>query len=322
MINDVDSAMALIAKHLFEPLISRQNFASNQNLDFAHYTNAETAFKIIESESFQMRNSRMMNDYSEISLGLDAVRSLFYKTHKGASIFWEKMRHHDNRFETIVDEHFAARSQLTLSKSYIGSLSEYDFNRRSNGKLSMWRSYGFPNGVALIFEREEILSEAGHLDIYSYPVIYTEQGLHVPELIQCVESLAENTEELYDYSGESIAEALVNILLHLAVCIKDSNFTEEQEWRVVYTEKVSDATTTDSPIKVVPVVLGGVAQNVCRVSLDQRAPIQLKKILKAVVIGPTQHPHVTFDAFVRLLSKKDYKDPELMVFRTNIPFRG
>ena len=102
MINDVDSAMTLIAKHLFEPLISRQNFASNQNLDFAHYTSAETAFKIIESESFQMRNSRMMNDYSEISLGLDAVRSLFSKTHNGASIFWGKMRHHDNRFETCL----------------------------------------------------------------------------------------------------------------------------------------------------------------------------------------------------------------------------
>lgn len=322
MTNEVDGAMALIAKHLFLPLISRQQNAKNLGLDFAHYTSAETAFKIIESESFQMRNSRMMNDYSEINLGLEAVKSLFYKTNKGASIFWNKMWQHDNNFETLVDNIFTRKSQLLLSNSYIGSLSEYDFNQRSNGKLSMWRSYGFPNGVALIFEREEILSEAGKLDIYSYPVIYPEHGLHVPEFDLGVESLAENAQELYEFSGAACAEALVNIILHLAVCTKDSNFKEEQEWRVVYNEEVLPNNNTVSPIKIVPAVISGVAQNVCRISLDQEAPIHLRRILKAIVIGPTSNPDVATDAFVRLLGEKQYDNPESMVFRTNIPFRG
>ena len=320
--NDVDGAMALIAKHLFVPLMSRQKNARDYDLDFAHYTSAETAFKIITSESFQMRNSRMMNDYSEINLGLEAVKSLFYKTHKGASIFWHKMREHDKNFESLVDDFFTKKSQILLSNSYIGSLSEYDFNQRSNGKLSMWRSYGFPNGVALIFEREEILSEAGKLDIYSYPVVYPEHGLHIPEFVQGVESLAENAQDLYEFSGESCAEALVNIILHLAVCTKDSNFREEQEWRVVYNEEALPAINDKSPIKVVPAIISGVAQNVCRISLDQNAPIQLRRILKAVVIGPTSHPDVAIDAFVRLLREKRYDNPELMVFHTNIPFRG
>lgn len=322
MTNEVNAAMAIIGKYLFAPLEARQDIVNKQGLDFAHYTSAETAFKIIETESFQMRNSKMMNDFSEIRLGLEAVKSLFYKTDKGASTFWNKMREHDKDFESIVEGLFVKKSRHLLLNSYIGSLSEYAFDQQSNGKLSMWRSYGFPNGVALIFKREEILSEAAKLDVYSYPVIYPDHGLHVPEFVQGVASLAENTEQLYDFSGESCAEALVNIILHLAVCIKDSNFREEQEWRIVYTEDTPQKVSDEAPISVSPTIISGVPQNVCRISLSEYAPIELKKILKAVIIGPTSNPDVAIDAFVRLLKEKQYVNPERLVSHAHIPFRG
>ena len=46
------------------------NFKNNK-LNFVHYTNANTAYKIIKNEEIWLRNVRGMNDYREIDYGRD-----------------------------------------------------------------------------------------------------------------------------------------------------------------------------------------------------------------------------------------------------------
>ena len=314
------SIRKIIARSLMAPVKMRTKKISEGNVDFAHYTRAETAFNIIQSSSFWLRNSRLMNDYSEMILGLRTVELNFAESSKVGGSFWQKTREIDLHFKDKVQARFAQQKEHVFSKTYIGCLSEYSniHTGPELGKLSMWRAYGYPNGVALVFDGASVISDNTTLDVTSYPVFYPSYGVDLPALAAGIENLTQNFKLLKDFDPQLIANALADIMIHLAIGIKDSNFHEEAEWRVVFREGVYQHQV--SSIK--PAVVSGVPQLVCSVPLDDDRQLSLKRILKKIVIGPTEYPEIAREAFVKLLEEQGFDSPALKVFISNIPYRG
>lgn len=316
----INAIREIISGSLMSPIDERAKKVRDNGIDFAHYTKAETAFNIIKSRSFWLRNSQLMNDHTEMRLGLYAVELNFTNTKGPALPFWAEMKLVDPYFQDKVVVSFNNKKHDLLDKTYIGCLSEYSATPRGvdSGKLSMWRAYGYPNGVALIFDGASILSGRSTLDVTSYPVFYPEYGVDLHALGQGIANLAKNAIELKKYDPQEVADVLADIMIHLAIGIKDTNFNEEAEWRVVFREGVYENNVST----VVPTVVSGVPQLVCSVPLDDDRPLSLKKILKKVIIGPTEYPDLAREAFVKLLHDEGFDDAALKVFTSNIPYRG
>ena len=309
----------IVADSLYGPVVAKVQTVRDSRIDFAHYTASSTAFDIIRNRCFWLRNSRLMNDSSEMYAGLQTVRLNFAESQQAGGKFWQAMRSIDPYFKDKVDAIFQKRANQVFSQTYIGCLSEYASSGSGAdlGRLSMWRAYGYPNGVAIIFDGEAITSESMTLDVTSYPVFYPNYGIVLPDLANSVMGLADNVNLLSEFAPQLIAEIITDFMIHLAVGIKDSNFHEEAEWRVVYREDVFPNKTS----KIEPQVVAGIPQLVCSVPLCDNRHLSLKRILKKIVIGPTEYPEVARDAFVRLLSDEGFEHPELKVVISDIPYR-
>lgn len=318
-LNEELAIRKIVSDSLYEPVVTKIQKVRDSKIDFAHYTASSTAFDIIKNRCFWLRNSRLMNDSSEMAAGLQTVRLNFAESGKAGGKFWQAMRNIDPFFKDKVEAIFQQRANQVFSQTYIGCLSEYASSGSGAdlGRLSMWRAYGYPNGVALIFDGEAITSEDMSLDVASYPVFYPNYGIVLPDLADSVMRLADNVELLSGFSPQLIAKIITDFMIHFAIGIKDSSFHEEAEWRVVYRKNVF----TSQISKIEPQVVAGIPQLVCSVPLCDNRRLSLKRILKKIVIGPTEYPEIARDAFVQLLSDEGFEYPELKVVISNIPYR-
>lgn len=308
----------IIGEASMRPIQARLDHVRNQNLDFAHYTSADTAFKIIKSKSLLLRNSQLMNDYSEIRRGLRAVELGFGGSDVASGGFWHDAMSIYPKIKSKFYASFDRQSINLLENTYITCLSEFS-TKQSLGKLSMWRAYGYPNGVALIIDRDTISSAQMTVDITTYPVIYTEPGTTVSNTLSlAIEEINKVVSLFNDYDEDDIVDILVKLALHYATFIKDSNFSEEVEWRAVYQPDIYDFEVT----KFESQVLGGAPQIVRRLDLGENSSIRLKRALKKIVIGPSEYPEISRKAFVKLLDDEGFEYPELKVEIARIPFRG
>jgi len=308
----------IIAQAVLPPVIKELDRVIKNDLHFAHYTSSETAFNIIENKSILLRNVRLMNDYSEIGAGIKAIELAFGGTDHFSGEFWHKAQSiHPNinhKFYTSLATHY----ETLLHDTYISCLSEFSINGGCYGKLSMWRAYGYPNGVAIVLDREAILSNNMTIDVTTYPALYTDHGKTVcSKLSEMIVGTTEIIDKFNDYDVDDIVEALVDVMLHFAVCIKNFNFKEEAEWRAVFRPNVYsfEKTTFQS------IVINGHPQKVRKIDLGDTASIRLIDILKKVVIGPTEHPEISRDAFINHLKENGFPDPDLKVEIARIPFR-
>lgn len=309
---------SIIGEASMRPVQARLKNVNDNKLDFAHYTSADTAFKIIQSKSLLLRNSQLMNDYSEMRRGLRAVQLGFGGSDPASGGFWHDAISIHTNIKDKFYKAFEHQALHLLENTYIACLSEFS-TKRNLGKLSMWRAYGYPNGVALIIDRDIISSDKMTVDITTYPVIYTEPGTTVSNTLSlAIQEINKVVSHFKDYDEDYIVDILVNIALRYATCIKDSNFSEEVEWRAVYQPGVYDFEVT----KYEPTVLGGTPQIVRKLDLGDASSIPLKKALKKIVIGPTEYPKIAQQTFVKLLYDEGFDYPELKVEIAEIPFRG
>ena len=309
---------SIIGEASMRPIQARLKHVKDNDLDFAHYTSAETAFKIIKNKSLLLRNSQLMNDYSEIRRGLRAVELGFGGSDPASGSFWHDAKSIYPKIKDKFHQVLHHKSVSLLEDTYIACLSEFS-TKQSLGKLSMWRAYGYPNGVALIIDQNAIASAAMTVDITTYPVIYTEPGTTISNTLSlAIEEINKVVHIFKDYDEEDLVDVLVKLALHYATCIKDSNFSEEVEWRAVYQPAIYDFEVT----KFESQVLGGTPQIVRKLDLGDNSSIRLTDILKKVVIGPTEYPEISRKAFVKLLKDEKFEYPELKVEIARIPFRG
>ncbi len=308
----------LIGQAIIPPMSKEVDRVKTRALDFAHYTSAETAFLIIKTQSIILRNALLMNDTSELTLGLNAIYNGFDGTDTASGTFWHKAKSIHPEIEDKFYTSFKTAAQRLIQETYITCLSEF-CPKDGLGKLSMWRAYGFPNGVALIMDREKILSNTTTVDITTYPVFYTERGTGFCKIIpEIINGIVDVTDKFKEFNIDVVVAALIDLCFHLAICIKDSNFVEEDEWRAVYRPDVYSFETT----KYETMIIGGTPQLVRKLELGDNSNIRLKDIIKKVIIGPTEHPEISRDAFVHLLREEGFEHPELKVEIARIPFRG
>lgn len=203
-----EKLLALLDQHKYnEALVMIEDYLKEHDDSdlIYHYCSVDSFFKIIESKSLWLSDSRYMNDRYEGSW----VDQLVDKS-------LSEIDEQDKILE--FKEHYRNEK----SKKY------YLFCLSKNGdQLSQWRGYADDGkGVAICFSRKSLkLPEAIKFPVGILDLIYSEK----------------EQDRLIDDSIQQLADVLadINFLKEFAIWFKNPSFKEEDETRIVYTPENS-----------------------------------------------------------------------------------
>lgn len=309
---------------------------------FVHYTSTEAALSIIANQEIWLRNSSVMNDYSEMGHGEECVRfCLFEDDHARERAKATFNAVHEGTYDRII-HWFLETSPLRRTFTYLLSISEHGplivkpgvVDEESQfGRLSMWRAYGSKGGVALIFDKDPIVNAVSDgLNAYSSPVFYGYPDAFATMFHNMLAAIEKNMDQIKQIDPDLFAVNVENALHFSMLSTKHPGFAEEREWRITYsanplTEPMSDDEFNGkSPIKREFRSVNGLPQRIYKIPfIDAPAygisRITLPSILKGVVIGPTQYPNVVFDSIVMAMRRIGFDDKDIRVNVSNIPLR-
>ncbi len=306
---------------LFHPFaFSKMAKALAENLRFVHYTSADTAIKIIQNEEVWMRKSTCMNDFNEIEHGFNCLQRA-YKEHKDrfVAIF-------DSLFPGLckrIEDHFNGWLPSFRNSTYIACISEHDDSEDINGRLSMWRAYGSPRGVALVLEGGPFLRPTDALQAYTSPVAYLSEMQFSEEFVRLLEGFERGMTVLSAMSEDELLGSIFEVFRMATLCTKHPGFAEEREWRIIYSPSMRESLR----IKPDLFTFDGVPQRIFKIPLKNVVDeglygIEVREVLDRIIIGPTDFAVEIKEALGIALETKGVEQPLGMIWISDIPLRN
>lgn len=316
----VNTDFAKKIEPIFMPYASdKQRTIAEKGGRYVHYTSAENALKIIHGKEFWMRDTRCMNDYSEVQHGLAQLNRYFDDQSRNNS-FRSLL---DSCGEGIAASAFSMFGQNwtnILQSTFITCLSEHDDTEDQHGRLSMWRSYGRGSaGVAIVLK---LAASVDPMQLFLSPVAYFGPDQVMAEIERIATNIDANRSFLREIDRGIVARSVYMMLMMAALSLKHPGFHEEREWRVIHSPM-------QFPSRFVPMTLetiGGIPQHVCKIPL-QNIPeegitgIAIPDLVDRVIIGPSVYPGPIAIAFVAALTQAGIPDAGSRVVISDIPLR-
>lgn len=308
-------------KEVFFPVADRRTKRVQKNgYRFAHYTSAEVATRILTNREIWMRNSLAMNDFMELQYG---ARCLGVANNGKEGEYLRSAV--DACFPGVgarLTERFHAWLPGIKADTYLTCVSEHPSDENAYGRLSMWRAYGGQTGVALVLNTGPFFAITDALGAYSSPVSYFTEEQFLSHFVEVADSIKANSEFVKSLGQSHVENILFEAMRFAIQCTKHPGFHEEQEWRVI---RVPSMHTTDLVTESVEVVRG-VPQRISKLKLKNVPErnvlgLEIPEFLERVIIGPTKHPQIVFQAFWTLLSEAGVPNPEKIIHISDIPLR-
>ena len=305
---------------LFKREILETRKLKDNKLNFVHYTNANTAYKIIENEEIWLRNVRGMNDYREIDYGrsqfIDSLENPQNKTNR-------------NNLEQLIKKIDCNQYIKDIeTRTYITCLSEHPSTEDNYGRLSMWRAYGHSTGIALIISPNFLDTKLDFKNniFLTTPVIYSDKAFldTIPEILKSF-----NDNNMINYFKNKGIEHFFHVLSRFAyiyiISIKHPGFAEEREWRIILSpfdkeyEQYIDKNIIQSDVKTD----FGHPEKIYKIDLNKFNFISndSSKLLKKIIIGPSENADIIKDAFIHLFNSKGISNAENLIQISDIPLR-
>lgn len=334
---DQDFIQTIRLNEIFMPAASRErrDMFERQGLEFsphalgvqfAHYTSADAAMKIIRSKRIWTRNAKCMSDYSEVTHGYDLLKQYF------------DVRANTEEFVRVFDAIApgAARQAFDTFNGwwrerhlglniFVASLTEHDAIKENKfGRLSMWRGFGSASDtrVALVLKVAAHSQATTALSLFFGPVVYAKTEDLAAEMRQVLDNVTRETAFLKSIDPEQIYHYLFAMIFSGVTSTKHPAFREEREWRAVHSPDIFPSTLMEKSVEVI----SGVPQHVYKVPLDknvsdQVAQLDVADIIDRVLIGPSPYPWPLYQAFVDVLRDAGVSNPDERVIVSGIPLR-
>lgn len=287
---------------------------------FVHYTSASTALSIIRNKEVWMRNASMMNDFMEIQYGKDLLFPAFNDMKESIERTLNSI--HDGMFDEFL-KLFNGWLPTFEVDTYISCVSEHDEEReRTLGRLSMWRAYGAPAGVAIVLNNRTFLRTDDRLKAYFSPITYCSKI----EFNQIFKGLFERIDSRLSFLKQIDRNLILNHLFEVfkgfLLRIKHPGFYEEREWRLIYIPSIDKSDIIKAEVRqigIIPQIVSIIPLDEQRNSIDG---MRISDLIEYVIIGPCEHPIAVKRAFVRLLEESNIQDAFARVVISEIPLRS
>lgn len=303
----------------------------DNGIRFVHYCTAESGLAILQSQRMFLRNSMLMNDFSEVDYGANCL-SMAYNGPIGERLK-TVLRAVQDDLPEVVEAHHNELLNDIKHETYLIAISEHGGDNEDRlGRLSMWRAYGARNGVAFVFNNTPFLSESDALKAYSMPVAYSTPEQFAESFEEMVTALESELETLKASGGPFLYEWLMLVFRFAVQATKHPAFLEEREWRVIYspTLLIRYEQMTEQQLGRVPTeirCIGGVPQRVYAIPFrnyveDGLTGATVPELIEKVLIGPSADSYAIAQAFVAELEIAGVENPASKVWITGIPLRG
>lgn len=305
---------------------------------FVHYTSADTGLKILRSERMLLRNSTLMNDFSEIRHGWDCLLHA-YNGPLGTRL-QNALRIVQPDLPEILHDNFNGQIMDVMNETYLMSVSEHgdpnadkrgDEHEDAFGRLSMWRAYAPKDGVAFVLNHDPFLCESNALRAFTSPVVYALPEDFQPAFEELVTAVESNIHQLADLGGQYVHDTLINAFRFAVQSTKHPSFKEEREWRVIYSPSLlsKEGALTERQLERVPteiVSLGGVPQRIFAIPFVDYPEEGFRgatpaALINRVLIGPSQDSYAIRQAFIGELMRLNVPDAASNVVITGVPLR-
>lgn len=301
-------------QELFSQANKRVCDVLNHNIRLAHYTTESTLMQIIRNKEIWLRNTSRMNDSMEIKYGVDGLVGAFAEN-GNARRFREFLMYvfdGDTSYVDKISNITSERGYIDQYITYIACLSEHhmqpDDHEDKYGRLSMWRAYGNPSGVALLFKPEILNLLQGVL--YFSPVEYWEQDKITEAVINKIDFLCHHENDIKEYMKQVPAyknnffTLMIRMILFAIISLKHPSFVEEREWRLIYNPFVSDSLNQANGIVTKNVAeVHGSLEEIYKVHFASEG-YALDQLLDSIMIGPNNHSAITKKAIESLLEQE------------------
>ena len=317
----MDASTTKVLEMFFPYAQKMRLLAEKENKRFVHYTTSDVAMSILTKKEVWMRNATCMNDYLEVSYGIDCLCHAYNQTGAGEEL--KKLLNEcfpdiSNEIEALFNSWI---NELKYN-SYLTCISEHLESEDGLGRLSMWRAYGKGYGVALVFFNGPFLRPSDALKAYTSPVAYMDFNKAEESLWEIVRNIDKEKSLLCSFGREGIKRTFFEVFKNAALCVKHLGFAEEKEWRVVYTPRLHDSSRLIPAIELI----NGMPQQVYKIPLknvqdENFYGATIPELLDRIIIGPTQFPVAMYQAFVKLLEAAGVEDAQNKVIVSDIPLR-
>jgi Protein of unknown function (DUF2971) len=327
-----DQQKALKIEAIFMPEARRQRDRLHETNDprFVHYTRAEAALEIIRQKRIWLRNTTAMDDYGEVQHGFRMLVEFFGNRDKRAAFIAAFDAVHKGAAQEaldLFDGWWVNPSRGLQTQTYIASISEHDRSEDRHGRLSMWRAFGTSAAarVALVFRVPPFSGAMDFLNCVFSPVAYLNKERAHEIVAEVIANVTREGEFLRTLSRTELVHWVFWTLVLAVACVKHEGFREEREWRIVFLPGLMPAGSVpllDNEIRAV----GGLPQVIYKLPIDVRvapelAQIDLLTMFDRIIIGPSAHPWVMYDAFTRALGEAGVHNASDRVITSDIPLR-
>ena len=318
---DSNERYKIISEFFFRDLERNDDF-SNKYL--AHYTSISNIENILDSEEIWFSNPLLMNDRQELRFGIFESRNKVYlhedlkKSCKGNDNFNSFIRFYEEFIDNFDYNH--------AFDTYVFCFSEYKEKDCNDGSLSMWRGYGDNgNGGAIVFDGSKIEKSDKPLFIIGEVEYLSEDQMHdkIDQKIKELSSIIEKEESITDDFLKMTANILFERMKMFSLLTKHKGFSEEKEWRAIYTpmycqnldemlsySKGRNGLEPKLKFKIEPI------ENVTSKDLS------LEKLIHKIILGPGISGKMSEKTFQRMLDNLGHTSLKNRIFVSGIPFRG
>lgn len=302
----------------FPQYLSRTEEIMNERKKLVHYTSASTSLSILQHKEIWMRNTRCMNDFSEVRYGI-RLFSLFCQRPQ-----YQKLKEafgiHGKDFEEAMAKAINNFDEWT-NTTYITCFSEHDDSEDQIGRLSMWRGYGSDSSVAIVLKPDSFISANKYFGIYTSPVEYLRKDQFDELINQLVDRVQSEKDFLESLDASTIQRWVFSMVKFAVVSIKHPGFKEEREWRVI-----ADPESFENLHQAI-ISVNGVPQIVMKIPLTYKKQneddgFSIDANLDHLIIGPTPYPAVIGKALATELKQCGVDHPEKRICASDIPYRS
>ncbi len=288
---------------------------------FVHYTTADKAMKLLFNREVWLRKSTQMNDFMEVEHGFNCLSSAWRKNKLGFEKQFEGL------FPGVcekIEGQFNSWLPKYRSDTFIACVSEHDDEEDRIGRLSMWRAYGGSAGVAIVMNgrafHRPVSSDA--LKAYTSPVAYLDADEFNDEFVKLIAAVSSNVSLMQQIGEQHFLSLFAHAFRYATICTKHPGFSEEREWRVVYSPTMGKSEIIKEHIESI----NGIPQKVCKLKLIDvpdkgLVGLDLSKLIDRIVIGPSHSPFEISEAIIELMKDAGIDNASSKVFVSDIPLR-
>jgi hypothetical protein len=309
---------------------SQEQLANVQASDrFVHYTSAETAMNILKGAGdgrryIWLRNASEMNDFSEIQWGKYCFNEAVIKTPEVDKRLGQLINQvdPDMRFKLALE--MSTGFEQMQANTHLVSLARHDENLAKTGLLSMWRAYGGPENVCLVFNSAAFMGKQKSYELVLSPVLYANPSDYQAHFSAMLDRLEERIDILKHAKSDFLLFNLKRAIDFSILSTKHPAFREENEWRVIhYPNPFKDR--DDPPCDIV--CINGKVQKIYKIPMENRAEegglanSAPNELIDRIIVGPTQNYELVRAAFIKLMGDAGIESPEARVEFSAIPLR-